>query len=224
MSLVAIPLAVDINKVRMVFGCKDKYLLEAVKTTGLYHSYANQSEEFTIPRYQYDFDEALEDIFFRYIKPEDRKAHTGFLRIVRSKQDSGLRKDIAHGYGYALLVICDYFGTQLLPSFEGFYYGTEFEAAVAITKEKGLALDLNDIFRQHEVFDIPPIGDSPAIKLFTKSEIAQVNAVMKKIKVDEARTDVEKEGFDQVQEMLLFIRDSFRTCEEKGLEMISFAH
>ena len=224
MSIVAIPFAVDIDKVKSVFGCKDRALLESVKTARLYKNYANQSEEFPIPRYQYDFDEALEDIFFHYVKLEDRKPRTGFLRIVRSKTDSGLNKDIAHGYGYALLVICDYLGIQLLPTGDGFNYGADFQTAVAIMKEKGLQLDLNDMFEQHEVFDIPPIDDFPAITLYGKKEITHINVIMEKVEIDESKTDIEKEGFDEVQEILKFIRDSFRTCEEKGLEMITFAH
>ena len=70
--------AVDIEKVKAVFGCKDRELLEKIKTAGLYDNYASQDDDFLDPKYQYDFDQALEDIIFSYVKPEDRKSKSSF--------------------------------------------------------------------------------------------------------------------------------------------------
>ncbi len=64
MSMVAIPFAVDIEKVKAVFGCKDRELLEKIKTADLYGHY--ESEDGSLGKeYQYDFDQALEDIKYR---------------------------------------------------------------------------------------------------------------------------------------------------------------
>ena len=224
MSLIAIPFAVDIDKVKRVFGSKDQQLFEKIKTANLYDTYASQSEDFPEPKYQYNFDQALEDIIFNYIRPEDRTTKSSFLGLVKSKPDSGLNAKIAHGYGYVLLVICDYLGTHLLPQCDGFYYGQDFKAAVSIIKEKGLQFDLSDIFEQHEVFDIPKNNDFPAIKLITKKEIEHINEVMDKVEIDDSKADIDSDDFDEVQEMLKNIRDSFRTCKEKNMEMVTFAH
>lgn len=218
MSMIAIPFAVDIEKVNAVFGCKDRELLEEIKTAGLYDNYASQDDDFTDPKYQYDFDQALEDIIFNYIKPEDRSSKSSFWGLVKSKPTSGLNENIAHGYGYVLLVICDYFGTHLLPECDGFYYGRDFEAACEIMKEKGLQIDLGDMFETHQVFDIPKIADFPAINCFPKKEIEHLNSIMDKVEIDENK------DFDEVQEMLKNIRDSFRACKDKNVEMITFTH
>src|SRR5688500_14421757 len=112
MSLVAIPFAIDVNKVKSVFGSKDRDLLERSKRAGMYDTYASQSNDFSEPKYRYNFDQALEDIIFHYIKPEDRKAKSSFPGLKTSNPGSGLNENIAHGYGYALLVICDCLGTH----------------------------------------------------------------------------------------------------------------
>src|SRR5215471_16917088 len=217
MSMIAIPFAVDIEKVKSVFGSKDLEFLDKIKAANLYENYASQSDD-------YNFDQALGDIVIRYVRPEDRKSKSSFLGLAKSKADSGLDKNIAHGYGYVLLVICDYLGTHLLPHCDGFYYGQSFEAAVSIMKEKGLQLDLNDMFEPHEVFDIPKNNDFPAIKLFTKQEIEHINEVMSRVEIDESKTDMESEDFDEVQDMLKDIRNSFLACKEKNLEMVTFTH
>ena len=224
MSLIAIPFAVDINKVKAVFGSKDQELFEKIKTADLYDNYASQSEDFPEPQYQYNFDQALEDIFFNYISPEARKVKSSFLGLKKSKPFTGLNENIAHGYGYVLLVICDYLGTHLLPQCDGFYFGRHFEAAVVIMTENGLQLDLGDMFEQHDVFDIPKNNDFPAIRHFTKDEIEHINEVMDKVEIDESKTDYEGEDFDEVQEMLMNIRDSFRTCRELDVDMVTFTH
>lgn len=224
MGLTAIPFAVDIDKVKCVFGSKDRELLENIKTADLYDNYASQSEDFPDPKYQYNFDQALEDIIFNYVRPEGREVKSSFLGLVKSKPNSVLNENIAHAYGYVLLVICDYIGTHLLPHCDGFYYGQDFEAAVSIMKENGLQLDLGDMFEQHNVFDIPKNNDFPAIKHFTKDEIEHINKVMDRVKIDESKTDFDNEDFDEVQEMLMNIRDSFRTCREQNVEMVTFTH
>lgn len=224
MSMIAIPFAVDISKIKSVFGCKDAELMEKIKKADLYDHYASQDDDFPNPKYQYNFDDALEDILFKYIKPSERKQKSGFLGFFKSKTNTGLDERIAHGYGYVLLVICDYFGTHLLPQCDGFYYGEDFEAASEIMKEHGLQLDLGDMFEQHEVFDIPKITGFPAIRHFTKSEIAHINSIMNKIEINESETDFDNEDFDEVQEMLKSIKDSFKYCEEHNTEMITFTH
>jgi hypothetical protein len=107
MGLTAIPFAVDINKVKRVFGTKDRELLDHIKTADLYDNYASQSEDFPDPKYQYNFDQVLEIIIFHYVKPEDKKVKSNFLGLIKSKPSSGLNGNIPHAYGYVLLVICD---------------------------------------------------------------------------------------------------------------------
>ena len=223
MGMYAIPFAVDIEKVKAVFGCKDRGLLEKIKTANLYSHYEGEDDSLA-KEYQYDFDQALEDIIFSYIKPEDRKAKSSFFGLIKSKTSSGLNENIAHGYGYVLLVICDYFGTHLLPQCDGFYYGQDFQEAFDIMKSNGLQLNLGEMFETHEVFDIPKIADFPAITHSTKQDIKHVNSIFDNIEIDETKTNIEDDNFDEVQYLLKNIRYCFRTCEENNLELITFAH
>lgn len=223
MSMIAIPFAVDIEKVKAVFGCGDRELFEKIKSANLYEHYANQDNDYP-QEYRYDFDEALEDIIFKYVKPENRISKSSFLGLVKSKPSSGLNENIGHAYGYVLLVICDYLGTHLLPHCDGFYYGRDFQAAFEIMKEKGLKIDFGEMFEPHQVFDIPKIADFPAINSFTKQDIEHFNSIMDKVEIDESEADDNNDNFDEIQGMLKDIRDSFRTCKDKNVEMITFTH
>ncbi len=211
MGMCAIPFAVDIDQVKNVLGCKDRELLERIKTADKYNTYASQTVA---------FDHALEDLIFHYIKPADRKPASGSTEA----SVTGLNEDSAHVYGYALLVICDYVGTHLLPFCDGFYYGQDFEAAVDILKANGLQIDLAIMFEFKKVFDIPDIADFPAIHLYSKQDIEHIVSVIDQIDIDEDKTDIDNEDFDEVQQMLKNIRDSFKACQEQQLEMVSFAH
>src|SRR5687768_6296849 len=104
MGYTAQPFAIDLDKVRNVFGSKDQALLEKVKSSHLYDHYASETSDG-------DFDEILTDLIFHYIRPADRKATSGGLfGLFKSEPSSGLNPQLAHEYGYALLVICDILG------------------------------------------------------------------------------------------------------------------
>ncbi|MES1218770.1 MAG: hypothetical protein ABUT20_24915, partial [Bacteroidota bacterium] len=73
-------------------------------------------------------------------------------------------------------------------------------------------------------FDIPKIMDFPAIKHFTKSEINHVASVMDKIEIDESKTSDFTDSFDEVEEILKNIKDSFGFCRKQNLDLITFTH
>ena len=223
MSLIAIPFAVDIQKVKNVFGSKDQHLFEKIKITELYDNYASQGNDGEVKNH-YDLEEILQDIIFNYIKPEERKTKSSFLGLSKSKQSSGLKENMAHAYGHALIAISGYVGTHLLPYCDGFYYGKWFEEAHEILKSKGSNIDIREMFEQHEIFDIPKPLDFPAIFCFSKSDITHVNSIISNVEIDEGKTNDDNENFDGIQEMLKNIRDSFKTCADNEVELITFAH
>ncbi len=223
MGLYVIPFAVDIKKVRSVFGCKDQNLLEEIKTADLYEHYSNE-EDFTDEKYSYDFDEILNDIIFNYPKPEGIKPKFNFFGLKKSTSKFGANENMGHAYGYVLLVICDYLGTHLLPDSDGFRAGNHYDAAVSIIQEKGLKIDLNDIFEQHHDFDIPKNYDFPAIHCYSKLDIEYVCSIMETVDIDETKTDFANDDFDEVQDILQNIKDCFLACKEQDTEMIVFTH
>ncbi|WP_276483461.1 DUF7691 family protein [Paraflavitalea pollutisoli] len=223
MGITAIPFAVRVDAVRSIFGSKDRELLEKIKNTNLYGHYAEMDD---LPKeYQFDFDQALEDIVFGYIPPAERKsAKDRFWGLVKGKPVTGLNEKIAHGYGYVLLVVCDLLGEHLLPHCDGFYGGSTFKAAAAILRQEGLSFDLQGIFEGEEVFDLPRITDFPAIKLYSRQAIDEVNAVMEKIDLDDLAAIEAYDDPDELRDMLGDIRDSFQACAERGVEMVVFTH
>jgi len=111
MSLIAIPFAVDIEKVKRVFGSKERELLEKIKSAGLYDNYASQSDDFPDPKYRYNFNQALEDIIFHYIRPEDRKAkkrRNGHVRSLTTRSYDQKSQLFIHYFCfiYSLFVSC----------------------------------------------------------------------------------------------------------------------
>lgn len=224
MGMAAIPFAVDIDKVKSVFGSKDKTLLEKVKTTEMYDNYVSQSEDHSDPKWNYNFDEVLEDIIFKYIKPEERKSSSSLFGLKKEKQNSGLKEDLGYGYGYALIAICDCLGEHLFPFCDGIYYGREFEDVYKTLREHGLQIDMSMMFEPHNVFDIPRIQDFPAIYCYSKQDIHHISAVLERIAFDESKTDFENEDFDEVQELLKNLRDAFNRCRELDVEMVTFTH
>lgn len=227
MSMIAIPFAVDIDKVKAAFGCSDNQLLDKIKTTNLYDHYASFEYDSLSPELRFNFDDVLNDIIFNYIKPENRAALTkkSFWNFGRKKPIStGLNEQRAFAYGYALLVMCDYFGEQLLPESDGFYYGKTYEAAVQLLKNNGLKIDLLDIIEHHQVFDIPWYHDFPSITYYTLAEVEHIATIANKTPIDEEEVNIDSEDFDEVQDMLLDIRKCFNACKSANLGMISFTH
>lgn len=223
MSLVAQPFAVDITKVKNVFGSKDRELFEKIKTASAGDRYQHTMTKIQLLAYRHDFEQALEDIIFNYIKPEDR-TESDFSGPEKSKSNSGLNENMAYIYGKVLLAICNYLGTHLQPGCDTFSYGEDFDTIAGILKEKGLKLSLEDMFNQHDVFDIPKTYEFPCVKLFTKDEIEHINEVMDNVEIDESKIDFESEDFDEIYLLLHNIRICFRTCREQHVEMLTFVH
>jgi hypothetical protein len=223
MSYIAIPFAVDFQKIKNVFGSKDKLLFENVKATELFEHYASQGKD-SEPQYHYDLEEILKDIIFSYLKPEERKIKTSFLGLIKTTQGSGLKENMGHAYGYALIAIAGFLGTHLLPECDGFYCGNRFEEAHNIIKEKGLKVDIGEMFEQHDIFDIPKSTDNLAMFCFSKNDIAHINSIMPTVEIDEEKTDYNNDNFDEVQEMLMYIRNCFKNCADMNMEMVTLAH
>jgi hypothetical protein len=90
MGYAAQPFAIDIQKVKNVFGSNDKALLDKVKKSKRYQVYANQQEDGL-------YDRCLEDIIFNYIKPAERKETRKFFGLVKLASATGLNES-AHVY------------------------------------------------------------------------------------------------------------------------------
>jgi hypothetical protein len=215
MGITAIPIGVDVERVKRVFGSGDRALLDAFKTASLYETYASQTD---------DFDGLLEDIVCNYIKPEDRKAvKKSFWSLGKPKVATGLKAQRADDYGYALLVICSYFGRQLMTSYDGFYYGRVWKDMLKLLKQEGLDYDLQIMFEAppQSTFDLPSRNDFPSIYVFRREELASVNSFF------ESRPQLgvaSEESDEELVEMLDDLKQAFAECARSGVQLVTFVH
>ena len=217
MGYTAQPFSVDLNKVRKVIGSNDLTLLEKIKSSDLYKTYASQSEGC-------DFDEILKDLIVGYIKPSNRNETGGSFELMKSKHPSGLNPRFAHNYGYALLVICDTLGTYLSEAGDIFYAGDIWKEANEIFNSKGMTIDLNKMWQAEKLFDIPDIPDFPVISHYSKQEVGYLLAELNKIEIDEKKADNNSDNFEELQELLKTFRDGLQICKDKNAEWVSFLH
>jgi hypothetical protein len=214
MGISAIPIGVDINRVKEVFGSKDQTLLDKLKTAPLYETYASQTK---------NFDDLLEDIVCNYIKPEDRKPTKGFWGLGKPRVENGLNPRRADYYGYALLVICSCLGIQLMTNYDGFYYGRVWKEMLEFLKSEGLDYDLEIMFEAppQNTFDLPRKIDFPGIYVFSQEEIALVNSFF----ATKPHLDINPDGDDEeLAEMLYDLRTTFSECSRMGVQLVTFVH
>ncbi|MBT1685505.1 DUF7691 family protein [Dawidia soli] len=215
MGYYALPFAVDLEKVRRVLGSKDEQLAEQIKASDLYDTYADQSEV--------DFDEIIDDLVFRYIKPADRKAgNNGFLGLFKSRPSTGLNPQVAHQYGYALLLTCDVLGTRVAPDEEIFYAGRVWKRLNELLDNAGAKVNLDRMWGEKDVFDIPPSNDFPGISHYSKPEIDHLLAVLSKIQLTEK--DKQSDDGEVLQELMAAFSEGLQLCRGKDTEWVAFIH
>jgi hypothetical protein len=214
MGYSAQPFAVDLDKVREVLGSNDLKLLEKIKSSDLYDTYASQSEDC-------EFDEIIKDLIVRYIKPGNKKEKGVFWVFFKSKSTSGLNPKFAHLYGYALLVICDCVGTYLSEGADIFYAGDIWKEANDLFKSKGIKINLDRMWQTEKLFDIPTIGDFPVISHYSKQEVNYLLTELNKIEIIKKNVD---DNLNELQELLKAFRDGLQICKDKNVEWVSFLH
>ncbi|MBK6834819.1 MAG: hypothetical protein IPG89_11305 [Bacteroidetes bacterium] len=130
MGYSAQPFAIDIEKVKSVFGSRDKELFDNAKKTNLYEVYESQYSKG-------EYDQCLEDIIFNYIQPSNRQETKKILGLIKTPPSSGLEYS-GDLYGYALMSICEVLGTFLAKEGDIFTLEIFFDQANELLKEKGV--------------------------------------------------------------------------------------
>jgi hypothetical protein len=215
MGYYATPFAVDLEKVRQVLGSKDARLIEQIKASDLYDNYASQSDA--------GFDEIIDALIFKYIKPADRKSGGGvFFGLFKSQPSTGLNPKLAHEYGYVLLVACDVLGTRISPEDDVFYAGRVWKRLNELLDKAGATVNLDRMWGEKNLFDLPPINDFPGISHYSKPEIDHLLTVLGKIQPSEK--DMLSDDGEVLQDLITAFTNGLRTCREKGVEWVSFIH
>jgi hypothetical protein len=208
MGYAAQPFAIEIQKLKDVFGSKDQALLEKAKKTRMHDVYADQEQTGL-------YDKCLEDIIFHYIKPEDRPEN--------KKQFNGLEES-GHEYGYALMAISEVLGVFLAEEGDIFYTGRVFDQTNEFLKEKGFTITMERFWDAEYLFDIPRIEDFPVISSFTKKEVRYLYEELLKLHIDESKTDPDSDTYDEQEALLEFFRDKLEICINHDVEWLAFVH
>jgi hypothetical protein len=217
MGYTAQTFAVDIEKVKNVFGSKDNELLEKIKKSTLYKCYADQHEGDK-------FDEALKDIICNYINTNDLKKRNLLSSLFSKGKSSGLKTDLASEYGYVVLLICDTIGQHLSKGGDYFYAGDAWKEANELLTQNGSKINLDRMWQPKNLFDIPRITDFPVISHYSSYEIEHLLDVFTRIEIDEQKADVLSENTDDLHILLKAFRDGLLVCKKSNVEWVSFLH
>jgi hypothetical protein len=216
MGYAAQPFAVDIQRVKDVFGSKDQILLDKAKKSKLYDTYADQHDDG-------EYDRCLEDIIFNYVKPSDRKETKKFFGLMKSVPSSGLDES-GHVYGYALMAICEVLGTFLADEGDIFYTGDIFDQTNEFLKEKGFKITMERFWETEIIFDIPDIDDFPVISSYSKEEVRYLYDELIKLNIDESKANSDNDNYDEKEELLKFFRDKLKICIDNSTQWLAFTH
>lgn len=210
MGYCATAFAVDIQKVKDVFGSKSSEMLDKAKNTNMYRLYVAQFKNGV-------YDLCIEDIIFKYVAPSERKESKKFFGLLNSVEGSDLNNSLGSEYGYALMAICEVLGTYLTTEGDIFPLGSFTEETNEYLANKGFRITFNDLEQPQQLFDIPSVQTWPVIHSFSLEEVRYLYDELCKLNIDD-----DDEEYDA--EILIHLRDKLKICIEKEVEWLSFVH
>lgn len=205
MSRLLIPIGIDIDVVKNVFGCKDEILFNQLLKSDFFKKF---DEEFS-------FKKELSDIIFNYVPPEKRIIKVPKLfGLVKGDDGRGLEGDW-NDYGYALLTICCCLGNKFSEDDKEFIYGESWWQINTLLRENGSGFDLSRMHESQQIFDTPFELEDIYTNHYSKKEIVKFISnilIMEK--------DIKQEN------LMLFntLKKGLLNCMDKNLDLIIFSH
>lgn len=206
MGHTAIPFAIDIEKVKQVFGSKDQKLFDKIKKDCYYINYDEQG----------GIEDELEDIIFHYV-PADLRVPTKskFFGLVSGNDGSGMSGDW-NNYGYVLMAICNIIGHNISPENEIFYWGDNWEKINSILRDNGSKLDLDRMIQYRKIFDTPFEESEVCSSYYDKNEVKDFL-----IEVNKIENLIKKEG-EEIIELYSVLKEGLKYCSDNNCEWVSF--
>ncbi|MGZ5190567.1 MAG: DUF7691 family protein [Flavisolibacter sp.] len=165
MGIRVIPIAVDIDSVKKVFGSKDEDLFNRVISSRFYKEFDKELS----------FKNELMDIIFNYVPPEQRMVKLPKLfGLIRGDTGRGMEGEW-YDYGYALLTICCMLGYRL--GDDGFVFlhnDSDLQTINSLLKKIGCKHDLTRMFETQPIFDTPFEASDIYTNLYSKKEVAEL--------------------------------------------------
>lgn len=159
------------EKVKTVFGCKDKNFLEIIQQNKCYLAHDKQISVFK---------HLMIDIVMHYDGPDERKRKRFGLFPIEAVEGLGLSSRYAETYGFAVEALCDHFGEELDCPEDIFNYGRHWDQADQLLKEWGANVFLNKTTIPSKLFDIPKIKKFPVINAYTIAELQELDDILQK--------------------------------------------
>lgn len=205
MGQIAIPIGIDIDAVKQVFGSKDELLFNSILQSETYKKF---DEEFSFKRELYD-------IIFNYIPIENRIIKPSkFFGLIKGNSGHGFEGDW-NDYGHALLTICCHVGTKFTMSESDFICDDSWLQINTLLRENRSRFDLSHMLESKQIFDTPfkkdDICTSYCSKIEVKEFLRNLTMIENKIEYDSIKL------FNSLKNGLLY-------CEENKLDVITFSY
>ena len=205
MSRIVIPIGVDIERIKNVFGCKDEALYRQLLNSDFFKKF---DEEFS-------FKMELHNVIFNYVSIDKRVIKpTKFFGFIKGNDGRGLEGDW-NDYGYALLTICCYLGDKFSNDNTEFVYGESWWQINTLLRENASSFDLSRMLESKQIFDTPFEYSDIYTNIYNKKEIIEFYSQLLNMEKDI------KEG-----DLVLFssLKNGVLKCLDKNLDIIVFSH
>jgi hypothetical protein len=163
MGRLVIPIGIDIETVKTVFGSKDEALYNKLLDSGFFKKF---DEEFS-------FKTELYDIIFNYIPLEKRIIKPAKLfGFIKGNDGRGLDGEW-NDYAYALLTICCYLGEKFSGDDKEFVYGESWWQINTSLRENSSSFDLSRMLESNQIFDTPFEYSDIYTNSYNKEEVVE---------------------------------------------------
>lgn len=203
--------ATDPEKVKAIFGSKDKTFLEEIKQNKCYLAHDKQISVFK---------HLMIDIVMHY-----EGQHTGGKKrfgLFPSKPISGagLSPRYAETYGFAIEALCDYYGDELECPEAIFNYGRHWDQADRLLNEWGSKFFLNKTIVPSTLFDIPKIKKFPVINAYELDELKALDGLLE----ENANKFEQAKATEKHLQLLHAFHQHVKHSLEKGTPMVSLVY
>jgi hypothetical protein len=205
MGRLVIPIGIDIDSVKAVFGSKNELLFEEIVRS---ECFKKLDEDFSFKR-------KLKDIIFNYASPENRIIKPARLFGLVKGNDGRCLEGDWNDYGYALLAICCHLGNKFSEDSSEFIYGSSWWQINTFLRTNGSHIDLSRMVESRQLFDTPYEQAEIYTNHFTKKEVVEFVShilIMEK--------DIEKDN------LILFhtLKKGLLNCIDKNLDIVVFSY
>ena len=205
MGRLIIPIGIDIDTVKNVFGSKDDSLFKQIL----------ESKFFKILDEDVSFKRELFDIIFNYIPQENRTTVPSKLFGLIKGYDGRYMEGEWNDYGYALLTICCCLGDKFSEDVTEFIYGDSWFQINSLFRTSGSKLDLSRMFETKQIFDTPFEHDDIYTNFYNKKEVIEFIAYILILE-----KDMKKDN------LMLFnsLKKGLLNCQNINLDLIIFSY